>query len=134
MPPHPMMNPWPLLALWSRIIGFVLLFVGTVLEIAFASVPGSCFTSPSTCGSWLVGAANGIIAGKILWAIGLGALGAGAGIKLHWGLKMPTTGRTDDVTWALADRRLNGLLFLVSIILLAILLFSVNAAPPIFHG
>jgi hypothetical protein len=124
--------PWLMMGNLAKIIGFVLFFVGVILVVAFASVPGGCISSAGSCSGtntgFASGALNAIIAGKILVVLGLAGFGAGAGIKLHWGAK-PGPGE-DAAPW-LADHRFNGLLFIVSILLLLYLLVSVNTAPSI---
>ena len=112
----------PLLALWGRVAGFVLLFVGTLVVVAFANVPGGCITTPSSCTGFPASADNAILVGQILWTIGLFFLGGGAGIKLHWGLQNPASGRPEDVRWVIADRWMNVALVLISIWLLFALL------------
>ena len=127
-------DPWPILGFWTRAIGFFLLFAGTLIVVLGASPGGGCYTSPGSCGAGFVGqVANAIWAGKILWALGLGALGAGAAIRLHWGLQMPENSTSDHVAWIVSDRRMNGLLFIVSVVLLLVLLltFSVPIGIPI---
>ena len=124
--------PWMMLSFMSRIIGFLLLFVGTLLVILGASIWGGCVTDPASCvgnASWLSGVYNYIIAGKILWAIGLLALGGGAGMKLHWSLQAPAQGRPEEIAFVSAERRANYLTLLVSILLMAVLLLTVNTMP-----
>ena len=122
--------PWSMLATFSRLLGFVLAFVGTLLVIVGASVWGGCVTDPASCGTnWASGLLNYIIAGKILWAIGLLALGGGAGIKLHWALQNPSQGRPEDVKFVMFDRWANYAVLLVCILLLAALMFTVNTWP-----
>ena len=126
----PRRDMMPMLALWFRLIGFVVLFVGVLVAIVAVSTPGSFYTNPCTtvsCGqNMAAGFANGVIAAKLLFAIGLFMVGAGAGLKLHWGLRAPATGHSDEQAWILADRRFNGLLFILTVILLAILLLTIN--------
>jgi hypothetical protein len=133
--PSSRMNYWPMLAFWGRAIGFILLFVGTLVAVIWVSISSSCYTTTTTCGNlgsgYLSGVANAVVVSKILWAIGLFFLGAAAGIKLHWASPRPQGSAAEDTAAWAADRRMNGLLLTVSIVLLAILLFSVNQWPPI---
>jgi hypothetical protein len=125
--------PWPMLSLWGRALGLILLFVGTLVVVVGATVGGNCFTSATACTgntSWFAQVANSILTAKILWTIGLFFLAVGASAKLHWGLQAPTSGKTDDVNWVMAERRANYWILTISIILMAILLFTVNVWPP----
>jgi len=127
--------PWPMLSFISRILGFVLLFVGTIVEVAGASIGGGCVTDPTSCGTnYLAGILNYIIVGKILWVLGLFFLGAGAGIKIHWGLQMPASGKPEDVRYVAWDRLANYGILGLSILLMAVILLTVNAWPPIPGG
>lgn len=116
----------PLLSLWGRIAGFVLLFVGTLVAVAWGNPPGGCFSSPGSCGGFTAAEANAILVAQILWTIGLFFLGGAAGVKLHWGLQNPTSGRPEDVRWVIADRWVNVLLVLLSIWLLFLLLTGIH--------
>lgn len=118
-------DPWPILGFWTRAIGFFLIFAGTLVVVLGASPGGGCFTNAGSCGTGFLGQiANSIWAAKILWVLGLGALGAGAAIRLHWGLQRPENAGAEQTNWILADRRMNGLLFLLSVILLLVLLLT----------
>lgn len=122
--------PWSMLAFFSRVIGFLLLFIGTLLVVLGASTWGGCVTDPTSCGtSWLAGVLNYIVAGKILWAIGLLFIGGGAGLKLHWSLQLPAQGRAEEVTFVSRERLANYLVLLTCIVLFAVLLFTVNVWP-----
>lgn len=122
--------PWAMLGTLAKLIGFVLFFVGIIVVIAFVSVPANCLSSQTACSPTGFGeqALNSIIAGKILALLGLAGMGAGAGIKLHWGAR-PQPGE-DSQVW-IADHRFNGLLFLVTLLLMFVLLITVNSAPGI---
>jgi hypothetical protein len=122
-PKRATIDVWPVLGFWTRAIGFFLVFAGTLVVVLGASPGGGCFTNAGSCGTGFLGqVANSIWAAKILWVLGLGALGAGAAIRLHWSLQWPENASPEHITWLLADRRMNGLLFLISIILMLILL------------
>lgn len=115
----------PSLAFWSRALGFLLLFIGTLVAVAFATAGGGCFTTNPDCGpgsGFLTGAANALLAAKILWVIGLFFVGAGAGIKLHWGLGRSSNATPEELRALIHDRWLNGILVLTSIVLLWLLL------------
>jgi uncharacterized membrane protein len=122
---RPMMDPWPILGFWTRAIGFFLLFLGTLIVVIGATPGGGCYTSPGSCGTSFLGQmANSIWAAKILWALGLGALGAGAAIRLHWGLRMPDHATPEQLSWIASDRRANATLFVLSIVLMMVLLLA----------
>ena len=135
-PPSRRFDPMTMAAFWGRAIGFVLLFLGTLIAVAFATPGGGCFTAPPACGggsTFITGAANAILAAKILWAIGLFFLGAGAGLKLHWGSPRPTGASSDEYRFVIHDRRLNAILLFASIVLLWLLLAPTGtfvAVPP----
>ncbi|HZY91147.1 MAG TPA: hypothetical protein VFG07_00015 [Thermoplasmata archaeon] len=126
--------PWSMLIFLSRILGFVLLFIGTILVVAGASIWGGCIvqTGASPCGAaWLSGVLNYIVVGKILWAIGLLGLGGGAGMKLHWSLQMPSTRSADELSFIARERWANYAVLLLSVLLMAVLLLTVNQWPPV---
>lgn len=127
-PKRAAVDPWPLLGFWTRAVGFFLLFFGTLVAVLGASPGGGCYTSIGSCGTGFLGqVANAVWAAKILWVLGLGALGAGAAVRLHWGLQRPESASTEQTNWILADRRMNGLLFLISVVLLMVLLLTFSA-------
>jgi hypothetical protein len=122
-PKRPMVDLFGFLGFWMRAIGFLLLFIGTLIVVAGASEGGGCVTSAGSCGSGFAGQVlNAILVAKLLWVLGLGSLGAGAGIRLHWDLKLPVNPTTDETNWLLAARRQNWWLLVLSILLLAFLL------------
>ncbi len=98
--------------------------------VGWVSEPGSCFSSPSTCdANHTAGVVNAIWAAKILWVLGLSGIGAGAGIKLHWGAPVPRGSTPEEYTWAVAERRRYLLLFVVALVLLTIVMLTTNALP-----
>ena len=115
---------WGMAATWLRGVGFLLLFVGTIVAVWFGTVNGGCL-SGTNCGPtspFAQGQHNGIWAANFLWTFGLAMIGAGAGVKLHWGLKEPTSGRPEDYRWVSLERVMNYVLFFVVAILLFFLL------------
>jgi hypothetical protein len=141
-PPPPMWMPvaaaatpnyWPLIAFWGRVIGFILLFVGTLVQVIYGSFPASCVAGATGCSAgnvvtYLQGDANAILTSGILWTLGLFFLGSGAGIKLHWVLKRPPAQASpEELTAWINDRRLNGIIVLLSVVLLLVLLLD-------YHG
>jgi len=123
----------PMLSLLLRILGFTLLFVAALVATAFATPGGACFSSgtPPACGlgsTYETGAANAILAGHIMFAIGAFLLGLGAAMKIHFSLQSNPSAQKEESRWIIADRWFNGLVFLLSVwILLALLGWSVVA-------
>lgn len=111
-----------------RILGFSLLFVGALIAVAWGYPGGGCFPSPSsnpTCGpgsNFVTGAANALLAGHVLFALGAFLLGAGAGMKIHYSLQAPTSGQKEDYRFVIADRWFNGLILLLAVWILWMLL------------
>jgi hypothetical protein len=128
--PNMRRDPWGMISFASRAIGFLLLFVAAVVLVAAVSIPGSCFPAGSNCTSWLSGAATATLIAKLLAVLGLGALGFGAAVKLHYGLKPSGSATPDEARLLASERRLNGALFIVSLILLVVVAITVNAFPP----
>lgn len=124
--------PWTMLSFWSRVGGFFLLFLGTLLAIIGAAVWGGCLTVVGSCGT---GAASGILnyytAARILWAIGLLGLGAGAGMKLHWSLQGSASARPEELPAHIAERRANYItLFLVIVLFVVLFITATYMALP----
>ena len=112
----------------AKLLGLALIFVGILVAVVSASVPGSCYGSGANCSNYPGGAAWGILVGKALAVVGLASLAMGALLKLRsdgW----PSSGRNEEVTFVLADRRANNLLFLVALVLMFIVLFTLNVWP-----
>lgn len=113
------------LSFWARALGFVLLFIGTLVAIISATPGAGCFGTNPSCGptsGFVTGAANAILAAKILWSLGLFFLGAGAGLRLHWGMNRSSSLSSDELRAQIHDRWMNLILVLVSIGLLWLLL------------
>ena len=117
-----------------RVLGFTLLFVAALIAVTWGYPGGSCFPSSGTgttpctpAGSaYVTGAANAILTGHILFAIGAFMLGIGAGIKIHFGLQSKAGADREENRWIIADRLFNGLVFLVSVWILFALLTGVT--------
>lgn len=107
--PRPM--NWDAFAFVFRFVGFLLAGIGAILAAAWASVPGGCYTTGATCGatsSFIQGAANALLAGWVLLALGALLIGLGAGVKLHWVLRPPTEeGHPERWGWLLVERVMN---------------------------
>jgi hypothetical protein len=123
-------DPWGMISFASRAIGFLLLFIAGIVLVAAVSVPGSCYTTPGSCGtSWLSNAATATIIAKLLAVIGLAALGFGAAVKLHYGLKASASTTADEGRTIASERRVEGGLFIASIVLIVLIAITVNVFP-----
>jgi hypothetical protein len=121
----------------AKVIGLALVFVGVLLVVAGGSVPGSCFTTGTNCSAsgtnFPSQLANVLLVGKLLFVIGLAAFMTGAFVKMR-GLQNPPSGKREDLDYVIADRRFNGLLIIVCLLLMAFTLFTVNMAPIVGPG
>jgi hypothetical protein len=125
-------DPWGMISFISRALGFLLLFIAALVTVAIVSVPGDCFTTAANCGvTYLSNAATAIVVAKILAIIGLGALGFGAAVKLHYGLRSTSATTPDEGRFVAAERRANMGLFIASVVLLVIVAITVNVLPPV---
>jgi hypothetical protein len=123
-------DPWGMISFASRAIGFLLLFIAAIVLVAAVSVPGSCYTTPTSCGtSWLSNAATATLIAKLIAVLGLAALGFGAAVKLHYGLKSGSGTSADEGRVLASERRNNSALFIASIALLVIVAITVNVLP-----
>lgn len=123
--PRPM--AWGMLSFLAKTIGFALLFVGALVLVIVATAPGNCYgtSPPANCiENYLSGAYTGVVIAKILFVLGLAGIGAGAGLKLHFGGSWPASGRAEEVSLLVAERRFNGLLFAVVVVLMFLLVAS----------
>lgn len=124
-------DPWGMISFFSRAVGFLLLFIAALVIISIVSVPGNCVTTPSNCGAtYLSNAYTAIVVTKILAVLGLAALGFGAAVKLHYGLRASSATSPDEGRIVAAERRANMGLFIASIVLIVILTITVNVLPP----
>lgn len=126
-------DPWGMISFASRAVGFLLVFVAALVTIAIVSYPGGCYTTgalPSNCGiTWLSNAATATVIAKLIAVLGLAAVGFGAAVKLHYGLRASSVTTADEGRFVASERRVNGALFIVSIVLIVLLTISVNVFP-----
>jgi hypothetical protein len=122
-PPAPRPIPWRLLSLLGRGGGFLLLFIGTLVDVIAGSFPADCFTSHCS-GSTSAGIQYAILFSRILWTLGAFGLAAGAGIELHFILQHPDSDGAEENARFLARRRAAFVLLLVGIAILFVLLLS----------
>lgn len=123
-------DPWGMISFASRAVGFLLLFISALVLVAAVSIPGSCYTTPTSCGAtWLSNAATATVVAKLLAVIGLAALGFGAAVKLHYGLKATAATTPDESRIIASERRVEGALFIASVALLVVISITVNVFP-----
>lgn len=126
-------DPWGMIGFISKAVGFLLLFIAALVTVTVVSVPGNCYTTPANCGvTYLSNAATAIVVAKVLAVLGLAAVGFGAAVKLHYGLRSSSATSADEGRFVAAERRNNTAMFIASVVLLAIVMITVNALPPIF--
>jgi hypothetical protein len=131
-PMHAMRALAPSVSFLLRVLGFTLLFIAALIVVAFAIPGGACFPaagSNSSCGagsSFETGAANAILAGHILFVLGVFLLGLGAGIKIHFSLQSSPSSQPEENRFLIADRWFNGLVFLLSVVVLFWLMVGVG--------
>lgn len=112
----------------AKFLGFILLFIGTLIVILGVEPSGNCFTSTACANTgWVGGAANYLVAGKLLWAIGLFFLGCGAGLKLHFKLGWTQGMNAEEVRFVTWDRAANYAIIIVAIWFL----YAILAAIPL---
>lgn len=101
--------------------GLAFVVVGLLVVVAGANVPGSCTTS--NCSSvqggtnWVGGALWAIMIGEIFLVLGFAGVATGAMMKIRADT-YPASGRREELDFVLADRRWNGQLIVVSLLLL----------------
>jgi hypothetical protein len=119
-----------------RLLGFALFVVGALVMIVSATQPGNCYTTspPTNCAlNYLSGAYTGALVGKLLAVIGIAIFIAGAGFRMHFGLKPSADTKPEEYQYIIADRRFNGWLIIILILVIVLLMVSVPAfaAPPV---
>jgi hypothetical protein len=120
-----MANLQSMMVTWGRILGFLVLFVGTLVAVAAGSVQPVCFAS-SGCSAYGGTWAWAVIIGEILWTIGLFFLGGSSGLQLMRGLKAPVGGTPEEYRWVTTERWFNFLMVALSIVLLWFLLSGIQ--------
>jgi hypothetical protein len=132
--------PWTSLEFLAKAGGFLLIFIGTLVAALFVSYPASCVPATSCSTGTVQGLLNAFVAARVLWTLGVFGIGVGAGLKLLQINQAAESGSVpeDRMTWLLRQRRSNGVLFIVALILFAFLLWTVTAipgtAPTLFPG
>jgi hypothetical protein len=122
------------LSRWVKLIGLALVVIGALVAVIAASPPGNCVQTGANCSpsgtDFPAQALWGMLAGRLLLVLGFGALALGGFLKMRWGDGMPASGRAEEVNYVLADRRWNGLLIGISLIVLFLLVVTL----PLFWG
>jgi hypothetical protein len=123
--------PWTSLEFIAKAGGFLLIFIGTLVAVILVSFPASCVPISGCSTGTIQGLLNALIAARILWTIGVFGIGVGAGLKLLQINHAAESGSMpeDRMTWLLRQRRSNGVLFILALILFAFLLWTVTAVP-----
>ncbi|MGI0070653.1 MAG: hypothetical protein ACRECT_01015 [Thermoplasmata archaeon] len=112
MAPRPL--EWTNLAFYAKAGGFLLVFIGTLVLVTG--------TNPSTAPNFNI-LYDSILAGRLLWAIGLAAIATGAGIKLRYVYPTPNVELSDSRAGILrASMGRNMLLFVVALFLMVFIL------------
>ncbi|MCI4346075.1 MAG: hypothetical protein L3K07_04910 [Thermoplasmata archaeon] len=118
-----------------RLVGFALFVVGALIMVVATTQPGNCYqtTPPTNCGiNYLSGAYTGTLVGKVLAVLGAAIFIAGAGFRMHFGLKPSADTKPEEYTYIVADRRFNGWLIIILILVILLLMLQVPAyaMPP----
>ncbi len=111
---------------WGRILGFLLLFVGTLVAVVAGAIEPACYTT-SGCTNYGMTWAWAVLIGEVLWTIALFFLGASSGLQLMKGLPAPKGGTPEEYRWVLTERWFNFLMVALSIVLLWFLLSGIVA-------
>jgi len=114
--------PWAFLALLSQGIGLLLIFLGTIIQIAFGYVPISCVDASSCSQSTFQGIVYGIDAARLLWVVGLFGLAVGAGLHLQFRPAPSSPLTPEDARVYLARRRGELVMLVLSLLLLFLIL------------
>jgi hypothetical protein len=113
---------WDMISFLFRALGFILIAVGALVLVVAGQFSGSCYATTSTCTSvastTISGLANAYIAGEAVIILGALLLGLGAGIKLHWVLRAPSGGSSEQFAWVLMERIFNYAVLAVSLVIL----------------
>lgn len=121
--------PWSMVTTGLRVIGFLLIGLGTLIAVAFASLPGSCAPgSTPACTSFPSQYLNAILTAKVLWTLGLIAVGGASGIGMHQSWGRADTGAPGDNVWT-NRYRANLVMVVLSVLLLALLLLTLPVLP-----
>ncbi len=113
---------------WLKIGGLAFVVIGILLVVAGASYPGSCATTSANCGptgsNWSQAALNYLLAGQFLVVLGFAGIAVGGFFKMR-SEGFPAGASREQLDFILADRRWNGLLIILSLILMFVLLLVV---------
>ncbi len=128
-------DPWGMISFASRAIGFLLIFIAALVFVAAVSIPGSCYTAPTSCGdTWLSNLATATLIARLIAVLGLAALGFGAAVKLHYGIRQTSATTAEEAQIIASERRVEGALFIASVVLLILVALTVNAFPALPTG
>ncbi|MGI0156454.1 MAG: hypothetical protein ACREDE_10045 [Thermoplasmata archaeon] len=115
-----------------RLVGFLLVFVAALVFVIGTSPPAGCYvTSPSTtCAlNWANGYATSVLVGKLLGVLGAAAIIGGSALRLQYGLKPNSDTKPEEYRYLIHERRFNGLLVILLILVLFLVMFWIPALP-----
>lgn len=103
-----------------RLLGFVLIFVAALVVVIGTNPPSSCISSPSAncTQNYLSGAATATLIGRILLVLGFSSIIVGSALRMQYSLKPTAESKPEEYNYLAWERRFNGLVILVSLILL----------------
>lgn len=120
--------PWQSLALLSQGLGLLLVFLGTLVMVAFGYIPVSCVAATTCSQGTLQGVLYAIDAARLLWTIGLFGLAVGAGLHLQF-RPPPTFPSSPEETRVYLARRRGEMIMLVLALLLLFLVLLYSTFP-----
>lgn len=120
--------PWQSLALISQGLGLLLVFLGTVIMVAFGYIPVNCVAATTCSAGTLQGVLYGIDVSRLLWTVGLFGLAVGAGLHLQF-RPPPSFPSTPEETRVYLARRRGEFIMLALALLLLFLLTLYSTFP-----
>ncbi len=122
--------PWRFLALLFQGLGLLLVFLGTVVMVAFGYIPVNCVAATTCSQSTLQGVLYGIDTARLLWTIGLFGLAVGAGLHLQFRPAPSFPSTPEETRVYLARRRGEFIMLALALLLLFLLMLYSSFAVP----
>lgn len=116
-----------------RLIGFVLIFVAALVVVIGTNPPADCFSTspPGNCAlNWENGAATATLIGRILAVLGFSAIIVGSALRMQYSLKPNAETKPEEYNYLAWERRFNGMVIIVSLILLFAVMLLVPTISP----